>query len=69
MNSIIALLVLKELRRKFVESSLTSSSQALVIEERRGRSRSKSVTKKDESRGKSKLGKDLRCYYCDKLIT
>lgn len=44
-DSVVASLPVEELRRKSFESlNLTSSSQALVTEERRGRSRGKSVT-------------------------
>lgn len=52
---------IRVLRRKTIESSSTSSSSALVIEER------KSVSRREKSRGKSKLRKSLRCFYCNIL--
>lgn len=37
------------------------------MEEKRGRIQGKSIIIRDKSRGRSKLRRDLRCYYCDKL--
>lgn len=66
-DSVTASLLLKEMRRRFLESlSPTLSSLALVSEENRRRSQSKGPYKRDKGRGKSKIRKDLKCYYCDK---
>lgn len=47
-------------------SSLVPSSSTLVLKEGRGTSRSKGPIKRDKGKGKSKIMKDLKCYYCYK---
>lgn len=66
-DPMVASLLSKKLKRKSLESSNPiSSSQTLMMEERRGKSRGKSITWRDKNRDKSKSRRNLTCYYCDK---
>lgn len=66
-DSMVASLLSKKLKRKSLESSNPiSNSQTLMMEERRGKLRGKSITRRDKNRDKSKSRRDLTCYYCDK---
>lgn len=67
MDPVIASLPSEEMRRRSLElSSPVPSSSTLVLKEGRGTSRSKGPIKRDKGKGKSKIMKDLKCYYCYK---